>query len=443
MNRRWIPLLAAAHGAGIPLRRELREALRRQGFSSEQLADYQKARLARIVESGCRNSRRFAERHGVGGPQLEGFAPMDRPELKLITRDIESRYASRWAMSKRTSGSSGSPLVILKPRSGIARELATTWRAYGWYGLQLGDPGVRVWGRPISGGKRTLNWLKATVTNVRQVSAFDVSEEALAERVRLILQKNPAYLYGYVSAIRCLAAFVVEQGLAVPASIAVVITTAEPLDDASRSVIETAFRAPCRDEYGASEVGSIAHECVFGRRHVCADNTMIEVEREDGSIGDEGTGHLLVTDLGNSLTPVIRYRLGDLGSLERHVSCPCGSSLPVLHEIHGRIEDEISTPDGLRHHPAKVCYVVDLALAPFQSLQQYQVVQSDRRHIELRVAFSEPMDQSRVEAAVRDTFRRHLHQDMEVATRLVDRVDREPNGKYKLVKNLANGAGGG
>src|SRR5690625_5571136 len=59
------------------------------------------------------------------------------------------------------------------------------------------------------------------------------------------------------------------------------------------------------------------------------------------------TGQIVVTDYFNEATPMIRYKVGDYATWSDE-SCPCGRTLPVLKNIHGRAYDIIKTPAGRR-----------------------------------------------------------------------------------------------
>jgi len=43
--------------------------------------------------------------------------------------------------------------------------------------------------------------------------------------------------------------------------------------------------------------------------------------------------------------PLIRFRLGDLAAWDPE-PCSCGSSMPILKEVVGRVEDVVVGPDG-------------------------------------------------------------------------------------------------
>ena len=71
------------------------------------------------------------------------------------------------------------------------------------------------------------------------------------------------------------------------------------------------------DEYRGSETLWMAGECRLQTGlHVFADARKIEVVDDEGrSLPAGEVGDIVVTDLANRVFPIVRYRLGDRGSL--------------------------------------------------------------------------------------------------------------------------------
>ena len=91
----------------------------------------------------------------------------------------------------------------------------------------------------------------------------------------------------------------------------------------------------------------IAAECErHDGLHVTADNLYVELVA-NGQLCEPGErGEVLLTDLHNYGMPLIRYKVGDVGSWKGR-DCACGRGLPLLNVVEGRTLDLISTPSGL------------------------------------------------------------------------------------------------
>src|SRR5262249_55637025 len=124
------------------------------------------------------------------------------------------------------------------------------------------------------------------------------------------------------------------------------ITSAEVLTPDERDLLEEVFCCPVFNRYGCREVGVIASECPAHRgMHVMAEGLYLEIERDGRPAAPGGPGCLLLTDPLNLAMPLIRYRVGDVGSWDEG-PCPCGRGLPRLKEVAGRVTDFLVGGDG-------------------------------------------------------------------------------------------------
>jgi phenylacetate-CoA ligase len=59
------------------------------------------------------------------------------------------------------------------------------------------------------------------------------------------------------------------------------------------------------------------------------------------------TGEIVITDLFNLATPMIRYRIGDLATaVDNSVKCSCGRAHSIIGEIQGRTQAIVHCADG-------------------------------------------------------------------------------------------------
>lgn len=95
--------------------------------------------------------------------------------------------------------------------------------------------------------------------------------------------------------------------------------------------------------YGSTETGTVAACCEEDRLHLLAHSHIAELLTDDGPLeaAPGRTGELVVTPLNNHARPLLRYRTGDIVTVEAGQGCPCGLPLPVL-TVHGRSTEGIS-----------------------------------------------------------------------------------------------------
>lgn len=431
--------------SGKPVARRLKFAREFQYQNAKIIKRYQYQQLQYLLKSfsDCTKLRLYNKpsltKIGSLRDLLDHLPLMDKQDLNVIYQDLkENNFPTGRDIVKRTSGSSGKPSVLVKNNYGLACELAATWRSYEWAGVQLGDKSVRVWGRSFSRWQRIKQSAPDFILNRQRLSAFNLNDTAIDKQLKRIAKQGLAYIYGYTSIIRELAQ--ARQADISPAplpKLKAIITTAEPLDAYSRRIIEDGFGVRCYNEYGCTEVGSIAHECEHGALHIMADNLIVETVNTTGASVTDVQGEIVITDLTNQSMPIIRYRVGDFGVLSS-TPCPCGRQLPVISSINGRVIDLIQTPDGRLHNAGAVIYIVDLLNAKTDNIKQYQAVQETPRHFTLHLIPKENKDINilMLKTDFEHLLRKHLHSELCAEIKLVNHINREQSGKYRAVKRI-------
>jgi phenylacetate-CoA ligase len=124
-----------------------------------------------------------------------------------------------------------------------------------------------------------------------------------------------------------------------------------------REAIEERLYIKAYDNYGLSEVmgPGIAGECEHTKgMHLAEDHFIAEIiDPDSGEVLPKGSsGELVLTTITKEAFPVIRFRTGDLTSLDDS-PCPCGRTLARISRISGRC-DEIVIVKGVNIYPTGV-----------------------------------------------------------------------------------------
>lgn len=252
----------------------------------------------------------------------------------------------------------------------------------------------------------------------------------LAKQAQWLARVKPGYLLTYPSNLAGLLDLVESDPAAGEGlrELRQVRTIGETLGDALRERCRRVLQVGIADLYSTQEVGVIAIECPSaGGYHVMAEGVVLELLREDGSPCASGeVGRVVVTDLHNFATPLIRYELGDLAEAGE-AACACGRGLPKLQRILGRERNLLHLPDGRRMWPLVGSYTYR-DIAP---VRQYQVVQHDLAHVSLRLATERPLtpeEEYRLAARLRE----YLGFDCAVRCEYFDgRIPPGPGGKFE------------
>ena len=118
-------------------------------------------------------------------------------------------------------------------------------------------------------------------------------------------------------------------------------TGGECLGSAARAHIARHLKGAVRNSYGASEFLAMGWECAHGQMHLNADWVILEpVDEHHRPVPAGQPSHsVLLTNLANTVQPLIRYELGDHVTLHAE-RCTCGSPLPVI-EVQGRHDEPL------------------------------------------------------------------------------------------------------
>ncbi len=138
------------------------------------------------------------------------------------------------------------------------------------------------------------------------------------------------------------------------------ILGAEPWTENMRKRMEDWLGIHAYDIYGTSELsGPMFTECAEQNGfHVWSDIALVEViDPKTGESLEPGEkGELTLTMLQKEALPMIRYRIGDIASVNEEI-CPCGRTSPRINRIQGRVDDMLIIR-GINVFPSQVEYTL-------------------------------------------------------------------------------------
>lgn len=122
-----------------------------------------------------------------------------------------------------------------------------------------------------------------------------------------------------------------------------IILTGEGCSGSFRQRLEQWWGCEVSFFYGSTECGVVAIECSQHRGyHVAEGHVKVEIVDPDTGLKlpHGKSGEIVVTTLLREAMPMIRYRSGDIGYLQRS-ACQCGITMDVL-QLRGRMENMIN-----------------------------------------------------------------------------------------------------
>jgi phenylacetate-CoA ligase len=329
-----------------------------------------------------------------------------------------------------TGGSSGEPLIFFIGRERVSHDVAAKWRATRWWGVDIGDPEVVVWGSPVElGAQDWLRNLRDRVFRSSLLPAFDMSEGNLDRFIAHIVARRPAMLFGYPSALAYIARHAAATGQALDRlGIRVVFVTSERLYPDQRADIERAFDCPVANGYGGRDAGFVAHECPNGGMHISAEDIIVEIVDSRGAPQPPGVaGEIVVTHMATRDFPFVRYRTGDVGVLAEGL-CTCGRGLPLMKEIQGRTTDFVVAQDGTVMHGLALIYV----LRAVPGIARFKILQESVLHTRVLLAAEPDFDPAHIEV-IRSGIAARLGPGVRVDVERVADIPAEISGKFRHV----------
>ena len=191
-----------------------------------------------------------------------------------------------------------------------------------------------------------LRFINKFIKNVYFQNAFRMSDSILYTYINQINQIKPHTILTYVQSLYEMAKYIKRKDLKIhsPDSI---ITSAGDLSKELRKFLENTFQCRIYNRYGSREVGNVATSCeISDKLHINMFHYFVEIVDDNGNrLNEHEKGDIIITSLINYGMPLIRYRIGDIGSLD-YSQCPCRRGLIRFNNVYGRIVDIFKNSSG-------------------------------------------------------------------------------------------------
>ncbi len=371
-----------------------------QWYATDELSRLQGRQLEKLIAYARQHSLYYRQclPEQAGMDQLQALPLLSRSVLQQEIDSIHAAVIPRehgGYTETKSSGSTGRMVTVRRTEACMMFWLALTLREHLWHrrdfsrSLAVIRPNVAEsdtdrrgvdlpdWGVPV-------NLLFTTGTAHALSLQTDVARQA-----RWLEKLDPVYLLTFPTNLEALITYFRSSGIQLP-SLREIRTVGETLSEALRTQARDFFGVGITDTYSSQELGVIALQCPDSALyHVMAENLIVEVLREDDSpCGPGEVGRVVVTDLHNFATPLIRYDTRDYA--EVGLPCPCGRGLPTLTRIAGRSRNMLVFPDGRRFWPLVGAY----RFRDVAPISQYQLIQTRIDTLEVRLVAQRPITPS-------------------------------------------------
>ena len=423
--------------------RQVTQTLQRDSWNAAQWQTWTEERLASVLERAVTRvpyyrdlwAKRRLEGEGLDWTRLEDWPVLNKETLRANPRAfLADDVGTRSLIEEHTSGTSGTPLLLWRSRA-TQREWYSLFeaRVRQWNGLSRYDRWAILGGQMVTPAAQIEPpfWVWNAGLNQLYLSTLHISPQACQAYIAALRQYKIKYLLGYPSALGLLARMALDLNLKIPV-MKVVFTNAEVLFPAQRESIALAFGCRVVDTYGMSELTAAGSECQQGAMHLWPETGIVEVLAEDSDrplpVGH--SGRLVCTGLLNVDMPLIRYEVGDRGALSAQPECACGRGLPILGHIEGRLDDVLVGLDGRQVGRLDSIFKSDL------DVQEAQIMQEKPGTIQVRLVPGRDYSERTAQVIKQRVIERLGNVQVEI--KILERIPRGANGKFKYVINRLN-----
>ena len=407
---------------------------------SDRWRSLQQSRLSVLLKHALQTVpyyRRIASKLDVGEANLH---TVRLSQIPLLTKEnvnrfgqdlVSDRYELGNLLQSSTGGSTGTPMRFMRTNECVARRKAQESIFDGMMGYRPGcRVGLFVAAAHTSGARPGLkqNIRNATCERMIRFDPNRACNSYLKDFQRQFEKHQPEYIRCFPNSLVLFAEYARSVGVCYD-FVRGISVTGENVYDWQRGLFREVFGAPIFERYATKECGVIA-----GSEHgndvmrVFTPGVLLEVVDRDGHpCLEDQVGRIVVTDLFNFAMPLIRYDIGDLGAVRMDKSSSSGGAVPLLSKLLGRDRDIIVDSDGI---PRPGYLFVEL-IGQQETSAQFQFVQESRNRMSIN-SVAERKDSDVVERVLNGA-RDILGDKIEVVVNYVDRIERDPSGKYSYV----------
>jgi len=315
------------------------------------------------------------------GSWEEYRAKMPIMAKKEITGDAECYYSGRvgpktyWS---KTGGTIAAPLRFPVGKDEMSRIIKNEWLIRRWVGISPFTRQFKIWGHShiFAGAHSAKIWrtrrLKDALLGMVRLSAYDLSEDKLAEMAKELQTTSCGFVMSYSRCLETVADWLLAHDITVSKAIRAVIATSECFtNEAAEKRVAEAFGAPVFMEYGSAETGPIAMRDKDGIYRVAWRDFWLEALPTE-----EGHYRLLITSLRRRLMPLFRYEIGDL------LLAPDREyGVRSFGALQGRVNEMLVLKNGRKIHSEAITH----AIGGLPGLGQFQFVVTNDGGVTLRV----------------------------------------------------------
>ena len=370
-----------------------------QWLPLEQLEQHQEQHLKKLVRHHAAHNTWFKQRlkdQGLATNKvwtlsgLKTLTPFAKRDIQQAGEDFLTKVVPPDhlpVVTSQTSGSTGEPVTIYKTTQNMIVWNAHVIRDHRWYGRDYSGKmtAIRATMREIMETAPDWGGPAAMLYGTGLAQGIPVNTD-INKQIELLVKFQPNIIIVHAGVLTGLVSEWERTGYPLT-ELKHIKNVGDTVHDSLRERVRELTGLEIEDNYSSSEVGTIAIQCpTSGLFHIMSENLIVEILDEAGRDCQPGqVGRVVITDLENAASPIIRYDIGDYAEVGE--PCTCGRHLPTLKRILGRERGLFVRADGSKFWPTAGQKRIEAVVA----MRQWQMIQHSLTDIEYRMVTDEPL----------------------------------------------------
>lgn len=279
----------------------------------------------------------------------------------------------------KTSGSSGEPIVIYKSKSSIIRTLIAGHPFFisKYTGLKVNKVClILIWGHDS-----VEDIFEADIEKYMKIPKVKLSVlDPMGNIVKKLLSLKPELIITYPSFITNLRKYLDQNNISLD-FLKLIVLSGELILPSFIEKQKNFFKCIVLNAYISTEGGPMAIDFMNkSGMYLFSDNVYLEVLKDGKSVIDE-EGDIVITELNNFATPLIRYSgLNDRGILSIN-----NEGKRYLKVILGRMITDIINKNNIHFCAYSITEIIDV----FPEVMKFKIIQKSPEHIKISIIASE------------------------------------------------------
>jgi phenylacetate-CoA ligase len=422
--------------------------LRLSGFdikgAKKKLSNIQRVPESEFQDYVINQRRSIVEYHLLNNPLYRSLVGSDRfekweqlPVMKKsdLQQPLKQRLSDTFNLKNvyvnKTSGSSGHPFIFAKDRFCHALTWAEIIDRFGWYDIDFNSTlQARFYGIPLDFWGYYKERMKDRLSRRYRFPIFDLSEKKLEYYLSVFKKKHFYYINGYTSSVVLFAKYLKSKNIvlnAVCPTLKYCLVTSEMLYESDKLLLENYLGVPVVNEYGAAEMDLIAFTNKKGEFIVNSETLFLEILDDNNMPVEPGrSGRIIITSLYNKANPMIRYDIGDTGTLSEKSTL----KKPILTELTGRTNDVAKLPSGKVVPGLTFYYVTKSIIEDSGIVKEFIIEQTARDSFNIIYVSERELTQNETEEIKRTLFT-YVENGLQLNFKRESVLNRGQSGKLK------------